>query len=696
MDIDDKIENENSISQKIDSSSRDTNNVEPTTPIIASQDAMDTDQHITDPSTVNSQGSTSTQTTSDANNDVNTQTIEIFKDYSSCCDSEYILFFMRNQFDKEKSNNEILNDLKNAFLMENDIIEYKPVKKATIEFFTITINKKETYDRLKEKAIPLLNNIVPQIYSRDTIDQIISEQLDSLKARSINFLNVPINYDVNLLIKHIANFTNSAIDSYKEFILNKCPNLRNLPAKARLRFRSPTYKKVTLTFNKPNAVNYLLTQHKWGILIENFLIRIVPIDENKPEFKDRTTPNYVVTGIPLNANVLDMLPLTDHLKARSIEFRPTGPNSLHKIANIYCNVTDKDFTQYIKFDTNFQGFKLHIYQAQDFNLNNTCGYCGDANHNLFHCTEKDYTIIPQTQEKRYRKKFIKRQNSYNLNDEIKNSYDQIKSLTTSQRNRPQTEYSQRHGRSNTQDRPNNNRQRSQAADRYNTNINQNRQRQRAIPNANLYNWDEPPMNRNKDIPLIPKGKQPVSLDNSNDELIKRITKLETIIKDMERQLKGLRIKEKEHTEAITLLQAQERNNAINMEKLNQHLQSINNGMNEQKEIIKGVPKIVGMLETMERNGFFEQHTHYQNEAYGNDNYTYPPHNEFMEEQAYNDEYAESNSGYESTGTVETHDIFPDPNYTPSRNTGGYPTITTSSSSLSNRFSNMIGFGQRKE
>ncbi|PKY49227.1 hypothetical protein RhiirA4_490439 [Rhizophagus irregularis] len=204
------------------------------------------------------------------------------------------------------------------------------------------------------------------------------------------------------------------------------------------------------------------------------------------------------------------------------------------------------------------------------------------------------------------------------------------------------------------------------------------------------------MNRNKDIPLIPKGKQPVSLDNSNDELIKRITKLETIIKDMEGQLKGLRIKEKEHTEAITLLQAQERNNAINMEKLNQHLQSINNGMNEQKEIIKGVPKIVGMLETMERNGFFEQHTHYQNEAYGNDNYTYPPHNEFMEEQAYNDEYAESNSGYESTGTVETHDIFPDPNYTPSRNTGGYPTITTSSSSLSNRFSNMIGFGQRKE
>ncbi|PKY59268.1 hypothetical protein RhiirA4_514779 [Rhizophagus irregularis] len=302
MDLDDNIENENSNSQKIDSSSHDTINVEPTTPIIENQDAMDTDQHITDPNTVNSQGSTSTQTTFDANNDANTRTIEIFKDNSSCYNNDYILFFMRDQFDKEKLNNEILNDLKNAFLMENNIIEYKLVKKATIEFFTITINKKETYDKLKEKAIPLLNNIVPQIYSRDTIDQIISEQLNSLKARSINFLNIPIKYDVNLLIKHIANFTSSAIDSYKEFIPNKRPNPRSLPAKTRLRFKSPTYKKVTLTFNKPNAVNYLLTQHKWGILIENFLIRMVPIDENTPEFKDRADP--------LNSGQLAQTPFT--------------------------------------------------------------------------------------------------------------------------------------------------------------------------------------------------------------------------------------------------------------------------------------------------------------------------------------------------------------------------------------------------
>ncbi|CAG8779511.1 13538_t:CDS:2, partial [Rhizophagus irregularis] len=34
-------------------------------------------------------------------------------------------------------------------------------------------------------------------------------------------------------------------------------------------------------------------------------------------------------------------------------------------------------------------------------------------------------------------------------------------------------------------------------------------------------------------------------------------------------------------------------------------------------------------------------------------------------------------GYESSNTVETRNIFPDPDYTPSQPTGGYPTITSS-------------------
>ncbi|CAB4424260.1 unnamed protein product [Rhizophagus irregularis] len=271
MDVDDKNENEHPLASETDVPSRDTNPVEPTAPIIANQDLMDTDQQINNSILESTQGSTSTQapiSPIDANNDITSQSFELFKNYNSRSNTEYVLFFMKDIFDKEKSNNEILNDLKNAFLTEHDIISYRPVKRATIEFFTILVGSEEAFNRLKKNR--------------------------------------------------------SAIDSYKEYIPNRRTNIRNLPPKMRFQYKTPAYKKVTLTFSKASAVEYLLSQHKWGILIENFLIRINPLDENIANFKERTTPTYIVTGIPLNATVLDLSPLTDHLKARSIEFLPTN------------------------------------------------------------------------------------------------------------------------------------------------------------------------------------------------------------------------------------------------------------------------------------------------------------------------------------------------------------------------------------
>lgn len=692
MEVDDKTTNEHPISSEIDISSRDTNSVESTTPIIASQDAMDTDQQINHTNSVSTQGSTSSQTPSNVNNDVTSQTLELFKDYNSRSNTEYILFFMRNIFDKEKSNNEILNDLKNAFLTEHDIISYRPVKRATIEFFTILIGTKETFDKLKEKPVPLLNNAVPQIFSNEKLDELIEQNIDRLKSRSINLLNVPINYDINLLIKHIANFTSSSIDSYKEFIPNKRINIRNLPPKLRYNYKAPTYKKVTLTFDKPNAVEYLLSQHKWGILIENFLIRITPIEEDKANFKERTNPTYIVTGIPLNATVLDLLPLTDHLKARSIEFLLTKSVSLHKIANIYCNTSDQDFITYNKFDTLFQEFKLHIYPANDFNLNDTCGYCGLNGHNVFFCPEKDYAIIPHNQERKFRKKFIKRPNSYNLKDNIKNSYDQIKSLTKSHRNRPQSHQRYNPDPMHNQERTN---RRTLQNPNHNNHSNNFQRRPQATPYKNLYNWDEQPTAHINRPSPTPKCKQPEYSNASNDELIKKITHLETIIKDLSSEVGALNIKQKEHTKNITLLQEQERRHQKDMANLNQQLTAINNNMTEQKVTISGIPRIVAMLENMERCGLFNQPNQDDANAYGENNYSYPHHGNFTEEQQqsyYNEDFDGSNSGYESSNTVETRNIFPDPDYTPSQPTGGYPTIT---SSIGSKFSNMIGYGQRK-
>ncbi|CAG8761516.1 3201_t:CDS:2, partial [Rhizophagus irregularis] len=327
-----------------------------------------------------------------------------------------------------------------------------------------------------------------------------------------------------------------------------------------------------------------------------------------------TTPTYVVTGIPLNANILDLIPLTDHLNARSIEFLPTKPVSLHKVANIYCNTDDDNHVQFTKFDTNFQGFQLHIYPAQKFNLNDTCGFCGKENHNVYDCSETDYTIIPHNKERKYRKKFLKRQNAYTLNDNVKLSYDQIKPLMSSQRNRPNL-----HGRHNTRPSPNqgyqtktpNNSTFAPRDKRYNRGPVSH---STIIPDNDMNNWDVNPNNSNTNKPTI---------------------------------------------KAAT---------------------------------ISGVPKIVSFLENLEQNGFFSQFND-NNQAYGSNNYSYPPHDEFVTEEHLQEEYNDSQSGYESSNTVETHNVFPDTDYTPSRPTGGYPTIT---SSISNKFGNMLGLGHRQQ
>ncbi|UZO16581.1 uncharacterized protein OCT59_007966 [Rhizophagus irregularis] len=640
MIIDDKNEMEHPISSEPNVSSRDASTNVSQTPITNSQDAMDTDLPENNSDKGITQGSADTQITSDTNNDVNSHNLEIFKEYNSRSDSQYILFFMRDQFDKEKSNNEILNDLKNAFLMEKDVIEYKINKKATIEFYTILIGTEETFNKIKDKPVPLLNNTAPKIYSRDAIDNLINHDINNLRARSVNLLNVPINYDINLLIKHIANFTSSAIDSYKEFI----------PIDA-----------------LPTAIYHLES----NTILDRLHIK---------NYRD-----------PLNANVLNLIPLTDHLNARSIEFLPTKPVSLHKVANIYCNIDDDNHVQYSKFDTNFQGFQLHIYPAQKFNLNDTCGYCGKENHNVYDCSETDYTIIPHNKERKYRKKFLKRQNSYTLNDNVKLSYDQIKPLMFSQRNRPNP-----HGRHNTRPPPNQGYQTKAPNNSTFTPRDKRHNRGPAsrstfIPDNDMNNWDVNPNNANANKPTI-KGKQRASDNSNNDELLNRIVHLETIIKDLSSEIMGLKITDKQHKKDIIFLKEQETRHANNMEKLNQHLTTINENMAKQAATISGVPKIVTFLENLEQNGFFSQFND-NNQAYGSNNYSYPPHDEFVTEEHLQEEYNDSQSGYESSSTVETHNVFLDTDYTPSRPTGGYPTIT---SSISNKFGNMLGLGHRQQ
>ncbi|PKC03671.1 hypothetical protein RhiirA5_503287, partial [Rhizophagus irregularis] len=264
MDIDKNLEKEIVVSPNSDTESRDPISANKQTPINTESDDMITDLPNKDTNGAIAPGSSNTQNTQQQNNDEITRSILIFKENTSTTNCQYFIFFTKDQFDANKSNNEIINSIKNAFLTIHHAIGYKYQKKATLEFFTVQINNEECYNNIVDKPIALLNNITPRPYSKDLIDQLIAAKLNKIEECTVKLANVPFNYDVNLLIKHFANFTKQSIASFKEIK----PNLkrrRPLDNRNTQRSQSPTYKQVIITFDKKSAVEYLFAQHKWGI-----------------------------------------------------------------------------------------------------------------------------------------------------------------------------------------------------------------------------------------------------------------------------------------------------------------------------------------------------------------------------------------------------------------------------------------------
>ncbi|PKC62379.1 hypothetical protein RhiirA1_443946 [Rhizophagus irregularis] len=241
MDIDKNLEKENVVPSNSDAESRDSISADQQTPINTESDDMITDLPNKDTNGAIAPGSSNTQNTQQQNNDEITRSILIFKENTSTTNCQYFIFFTKDQFDANKSNNEIINSIKNAFLTIHHAIGYKYQKKATLEFFTVQINNEECYNNIVDKPIALLNNITPRPYSKDLIDQLIAAKLNKIEECTVKLANVPFNYDVNLLIKHFANFTKQSIASFKEIK----PNLkrrRPLDNRNTQRSQSPTYK----------------------------------------------------------------------------------------------------------------------------------------------------------------------------------------------------------------------------------------------------------------------------------------------------------------------------------------------------------------------------------------------------------------------------------------------------------------------
>ncbi|PKC05196.1 hypothetical protein RhiirA5_378824 [Rhizophagus irregularis] len=694
---------EHPLSSEIDISSRDQPKDVNETPIINTTEDMHIDQQNDNTNKDNSASASITQQTPNTNIPPEKSNTNIFKEFCSRLDSEFKFFFTRDQFDKEKSNNEIINSIKNAFLTIHDAVEFEYQRFTTIECYTVLIATEKTFNELKDKPIALLNHITPNIFSKQIIDQLINDSLNDLQEKSLTISNVLIKYDTNLLIKHIANFTKAAISSHKELIPKTSSRFNNRPYPNRIRLNTSTatYKKVIVTFEKKRAAQYLLSQHKWGLLIENFIIRILPFNEDSEEYKKRTTSSYVVTGIPLNAHAIYMIPLVNHLNARSIEILPTKPVSLHKIAYLYADITKDDHSYpTIKFDTDFNGFKLFIFPFKVFILNNTCGFCGNNGHNIYDCKESDYIILPHNQEKRFRKKLLKRNNYYTIDEDKKSSYNKVKLIMTSKKNRPEPYSKDNNPRSNQTRQPPNWNNRPQGNQR-NKNTDRRQHYSYYTPSMdNIHNCDEPYESNNNNgsssrngksatVPIPHKDNQPTYSTDEIEKLHNKIAQQDAIIKDLCGQIKSLNVKQKEHGEYIKLLQQQEISNTKKTEQLSQKINQINDTITQQQLHIGQIPEIHEILMDIRNRGLIATPVYpTMDYAYGHQNYAHPSYNEeFVNERQLNDNdnFTNPNSGYESSDIVDDRHISYSADYTPS----GPPRNMTRSTSLTSTFSNTV-------
>jgi hypothetical protein len=94
----------------------------------------------------------------------------------------------------------------------------------------------------------------------------------------------------------------------------------------------------------------------------------------------------MVTGIPLNANVLDLKPVIEHLKGKSCTFSCTNKFSTSKSATIFVNKDDFQDTR-----KSIELFNNTIYILPNYK-DRFCLNCGHPKHLLQQCEDPKHNI----------------------------------------------------------------------------------------------------------------------------------------------------------------------------------------------------------------------------------------------------------------------------------------------------------------
>jgi hypothetical protein len=125
-----------------------------------------------------------------------------------------------------------------------------------------------------------------------------------------------------------------------------------------------------------------------------------------------------ITGIPLNANVLDLKPIIEHLKGKSCTFSRTNKFSISKSATIFVNKDDFQNTR-----KSIELFNNTIYILPNFK-DRFCLNCDHPKHLLQQCEDSKHNV--NNGKKIFSKRFIKREcTTVNINKEIQSNFKHV-------------------------------------------------------------------------------------------------------------------------------------------------------------------------------------------------------------------------------------------------------------------------------
>jgi hypothetical protein len=348
-------------------------------------------------------------------------------------------FFHKNSTDKD-----IKIQVQQKLSKENHFIGTYIVTHGSYDFVIIKFSNYDTLQKYNKEKHPTLNTTI-DIFNNKNINEYINNQCHTQDNNMIKIVDIPIYYDTQTLIQHVANITGKTIQKYVE--LTKKPNTRlnrnnqrsnnrnnsinNGPSTSRAsqKFTRPAiYKQILITFEDSNVQKYIFDSDKWCIPIENFAVRILPAQINSAEYQKRTSYSYTITGLPLNTNYLDIQPLMKYLNGKTCTFKRTNKFSTSKSAIMY--VAEKDFNKQKTSTTMFDHEIFILPNHKD----QFCLNCRSPKHVIKNCTSDKFQMVKDRKDntkeiKIFTKRIIKKERTtIKINEEINNNFGHIMTM----------------------------------------------------------------------------------------------------------------------------------------------------------------------------------------------------------------------------------------------------------------------------